>query len=176
MFRFYLLLSRLVKPFAAETEHAVGARAVVLPGDGCAELDQLRRGEAPLQPLSQFRGHARGGRRNSISQLQHQLLIRIEQIALRVPVQVADLIVRDADPSASGRVDVDSKRAFNQLGGANLAQSLELRRDQIGFVESLIESRVGNEIVGMQGCVCQRSNVPAEALAGYPADDRNLEF
>jgi hypothetical protein len=39
---------RFVKTFTAEAEHAIGTRAKILPGNGCAKLHQLRRGKALL--------------------------------------------------------------------------------------------------------------------------------
>ncbi len=55
------------------------------------------------------------------AKFQHQLLISAKQVAFRIPVQVPYLIIADACSSATGRVDVDSKRTFHLLGGADLA-------------------------------------------------------
>jgi hypothetical protein len=170
------LLRRLVETLATEAEHAIGSRPIILPGNSRSQLHQLRRRKTLLQAFSQFRRYARGCSRDRVSKLQYQLLVSIKQITLGIPVQISDLIVRDPDPSAPGRVDVDSKRTFDEFGSANLAQLLELGRYKMSLVESLAELRVSNEIVRMCGRRCQWGNVPAETLARHPPDDCDLKF
>src|SRR5215831_13332104 len=100
----------LVKAFTAKSKHTVGPRSVVLPGDGRSQFHQLWRGEALLQPLPQFGRYLGGRSGNGVRQLQHQLFIGRKEIAFRVPVEVAELIIAQACASAPGRVNVDSKR------------------------------------------------------------------
>ncbi len=59
----------------------------------------------------------------------------MEQVVFRVPVQVANLVIADANSPASGRVDVDSKGALYQLGRADLGEFLQLGGNQVCLVE-----------------------------------------
>jgi hypothetical protein len=85
----------------------------------------LRGGEAFFQAPAEVVTDARRGGGEGIRQLQNQFLVGVEEVAFLVRVQVTNLIVADAYGSASGRVDIDSKGAFHQLGGANLAQPFQ---------------------------------------------------
>jgi len=145
------LVFGLVEAFAPKSEDPVGACTVILPCDGRSQLDELRGGKALFQTPAQIVADARRGGGNGVGKLQDQFLVAVEQIALLVPVQIADLIVSEADRSASGRVDVDSKRTFHQLGGADLGQPFKLGRDQTCFIQGQAELRVGNQNVRMGG-------------------------
>jgi hypothetical protein len=111
----------LVKTLAPKAKHSVRSCPIILPGDGRSQFHQLRRGEPLLEPLAQFWSHLRRRCRDRVRQFQHKFFIRREEVAFRVPVQVADLIVAQACASATGRVNVDSKRTFHQLGRTNLS-------------------------------------------------------
>jgi len=114
---------RLVEAFAFKPKHPIGAGTVIFPGNGGSQLHQFGSRKSGAQTFPQFRSHFRGSGRNCIRKFEHQLLISIEKAAFLIPIQVAQLIVADACLSASGRVNVNSKRTFNQLGGAYLRQN-----------------------------------------------------
>jgi hypothetical protein len=152
-------LFRLVKPFAAKSKHSIGSCPVILPGDCRSQFHQLRRREPLLQSLPQFGSHLGGRSRNGVCQFQDQLFIGRKEIAFRIPVQIADLVVAQACPSAPGRVNVDSKRAFHQLGRANLSQDFQLRRNQVGFLQRHAELGIRNQHVRVRGNRLQRRNV-----------------
>jgi hypothetical protein len=120
------LLSGTVKAFAFESKYPVATRAVILPGDGSAQLYKLWRREPRFQSFAELRRYTRRSRRYGIGKLQDEFLIGIEEITVSVVVQVADLVVAESSYSAAGRVDVDSKRTFHQLGRAKLGKLLEL--------------------------------------------------
>jgi len=106
-----------IEAFAAEAKHAVGSRPVVLPGDSSSQFDQLRSGKPLLQPLAELRRDSRRRNRECVSQFEHQLLVAVEQIAFRIPVQVADLIVADSDCSAAETRLVLSSARLNFVYG-----------------------------------------------------------
>jgi hypothetical protein len=160
----------LVEPFAPKPKHAIRSCPIILPRDCRGQFNQLWRGEALLQPLAQFRSHIRRCRRNRVRHFQHKLFVGRKQVAFRIPVQVADLIVAQACDSASGRVNVDSKRTFHQLGCANLSQNFQLGRDKVGFIQRHAELRVRNQNVRVRGDCSERSNIFAQALAGKLAN------
>ena len=111
----------MIESFAAKSEHAIGARTIVLPGNGCAKFHQLWGGKSLLQPLAQLRRDARGRGGEGVGQFQHQFLVAVKDIALLMPIQVANLLIAQSCRLTCGRVDVNSKRALNQFGGANLS-------------------------------------------------------
>src|SRR5215472_579884 len=169
------LVLGFIEAFAAEAKHAIRSCPVVLPRDSGGQFDQLRGGKPLLQPLAQLRRDARRRDREGVRQFEHQLLVAVEQIAFRVPVQVADLLVADSDCSATGGVNVDSKRALDLLGDANLGKFLQLRGSQVGLVQSEAESRVWDQHVRMRCQRTERSNVLLQVLAGKLADESNFQ-
>jgi hypothetical protein len=164
-----------VKALAAEAKDAVRSRTIVLPRNRRTQLDELRRTEPLLQALAQFRSHIRRSRSNRIRQFENELLVGVEEIAFLVPVQVSNLLVGQARRLTCGGVDIDSKRTFHQLGGANLSQHFEPVRNEIRFLQRHAEFGVGNEEIGMRGNCGEWSNVFAEAFAGEAADECNLQ-
>jgi hypothetical protein len=128
-----------------------------------------------LQSLAEVladRGRSCG---DGVSELQHQLFIAVEEIALVPEIQVAELFIGDSCPPPRGRVDVNSKRTFDQLGGAHLAKDFELGWDQIGLIQSHGIARVRNEDSGMSFQSLKRSNNFSQALFGEPFNQPNFE-
>jgi hypothetical protein len=118
-----------------------------------------------------------GGRScgDGVGELQHQLFITVEEIALVPEIQVAQLFIADSRPPPRGRVDVNSKRALNQLGGANLAKDFEFGWDQIGLIQSHGIARIRDEHSGMSFQSLERSNDFSQALFGEALDQANFE-
>jgi hypothetical protein len=114
--------------------------------------------------------------RYCIRKFQNQLLVGIKQIAFAVPVQIADLLITQSCRLTCGRVDVNSKRALNQLGGTNLSQNFELVVNQIYLFQSLAELRIGNQKIRMSGNGLQWSNVLAQTLTRELSDDVHFEL
>jgi hypothetical protein len=103
--------------------------------------------------------------RNGIRQFQHQLLVGIKDIAFAVPIQVTDLLVTQSCRLTCGRVDVDSKRTFNQLGGTNLAEDFELVVHQVDLLKCLAELRIGDQKIRMGSNRFKGRNIPSQTLA-----------
>jgi hypothetical protein len=164
----------LVKSFAPKAKHPIRPCPIILPRNGSRKFHQLRRGEPLLQPFTQFWCHFRRRRRDRVRHFQDQFFVGRKKIAFRIPVQVADLLVTQACASAAGRINVDSKRAFNQFGCANLSQNFQLCRNQVGFFQRHAELGIRNEHVRVPGDCSQRSNVFAQPFAREAADQSDL--
>jgi hypothetical protein len=93
-----------------------------------------------------------------------------------VPVQIADLLVTQACRLTCGRVDVDSKRALNQLGGANLAQKFKLLVNQMDLLQRLAELRIRNQKIRMGSNRFKGRNIPPQTLACKLADQIHFEL
>lgn len=165
-----------VKILAFKAEDAVGTGAVVFPGDSRGKLDQFGGGKALFQPGAQIVADPgrRGGHR--IGQLQHQLFVVAEKRAFAIQVETEDLLVADSRGSASGRVDIDSKRALHQFGRPDLPQSLQRRRNQIGLFERLAEARVGHQHARVSSHDGQGGNVSSETLSCHLPNQGNQQF
>jgi hypothetical protein len=166
----------LVEPRAFKPKHLIRARPIIFPRNRRAEFDQLRRGKPLAEAGPQLVGHLRRRGGDSVGQFQHQLLVGIKQIAFAVPVQIADLLVTQSCRLTCGRVDVNSKRALNQLGGTNLPENFELVVNQIHLFQGLAELCVGNQKIRMSGNGLQWSNVLAQTLTRELSDDVHFEL
>jgi hypothetical protein len=164
----------LIEILAAKSEYSVRARAIILPGYGCSQFHQLRSGKPLLQSPTQLLCNFRRRGRQGVRQFQYELFIGREKVAVSVPVEVADLFVAQPCVSATGRVNVDSKRTLHQLGCANLPQYFQLRRDKIGLLQRHAEFCVWDQDVRMRGNRFQRSNIFTQPLPCELADQRYL--
>jgi len=77
--------------------------------------------------------------------------------------------------SAPGRVDVYSKRTLDLLGRANLGQSFQFGRNQVGFVQGHAELRVRYQNIGMSRERLKWGDVFSQTLPGKPPDQCNFE-
>jgi hypothetical protein len=164
-----------VKALAAEAKDAIGARAVIFPSNRRTQLHELRRCEPLLQALAQLGSDIRRSRSDCIRQFENEPLVGVEEVAFLVPVQVANLLVRQARRLTCGGVDIDSKRTFHQLGSAYLPQHFEAVRNEIRFLERHAEFCISDDEIRMSGKCVQRSNVFTEAFAGETTNECNLQ-
>lgn len=112
---------------------------------------------------------------DGVGELEHQLFIAVKEIALVPEIQVAKLLISDSRPPPRGRVDVNSKRTLNQLGGAHLAKDFEFGWDQIGLIQGHGIARIRNEDSGMSFQSLERSNIFSQAFSGEALDQANFE-
>ena len=128
-----------------------------------------------MQPLAEFRRDLCRRGREGVGQFQHQLLVAVKEIAFLVPVQIADLLIAQSCRLTCGRVDVNSKGAFHQLGGADLAKHFQPTRNQINLFERLAEFCVSDKKVRMSGDGIQRRNIFPQPLTGKTANQCYLQ-
>jgi hypothetical protein len=128
-----------------------------------------------LQPFAQFGRDLCRRSSDGVGEFQDQLLVAVEEIAFLIPVQTADLFIAQSCRLTCGRVDVDSKRAFHQLGCADLAQNFERSGNQIDLFQRLAEFCVSDEEVRVSGDGIQRGNFFPQPLTGKTANQCYLQ-
>ena len=93
-----------------------------------------------------------------------------------MPIQITDLLITQACRLTCGRIDVNSKRTFHQLGRPDLRQDLQFVWNKMRLIKRHAELRVGNENVRVRGNRLQRCNVPAQPFAREPFDNCDLQI
>jgi hypothetical protein len=166
---------RFVESFTLKTENAIGTGAIIFPRNGGAQFHKLRSGEALLQARAQLRRHARGSGGDSVSEFENELFIVTEEVAGVPIIEIAKLFVGDSGPPTRGGVNINSKRAFDELGRAHLAQNFQPAGHQIGLIQRHIEAGIRNKHSGMSCRSLKGSNVSAQSFSGKPLDHGNLE-
>ena len=119
------------EPRRADAEHAVETGAVVLPGNGGGELDQLAFIKLLPQALHHRRRHGDWCLCHRYGQIQHESLVRVERSTGLVARELQQLFFRDTEFSADGRADVESEGAADEGAGLDLGERLQTRVDAV---------------------------------------------
>ena len=135
--------------FGVYPKSVVEPRAVVFPGNGCRQLDQLRLGELFCETQEELFGHIYRGLGHMVRIFQDKPLGRREQRARLVARERLELLSGNAGLSADRRPDVDSKRAANESRGPQLGQILERSLHQATAEESLFHLSISPENPGV---------------------------
>jgi len=137
------------KAFGVYPKSVVEPRAVVFPGNGCRQLDELSLGELFCKTREELLGHIYRGLGHMVRIFQDKPLGRREQRACLVARERLELLSRNAGLSADRRPDVDSKRAANESRGSQLGQIFERSLHQATGEESLFHLSVSPENPGV---------------------------
>ena len=137
------------KAFGVYPKSVVEPRAVVFPGNGCRQLDQLRLGELFCEAQEELFGHIYRGLGHMVGIFQDKPLGWREQRAGLVARERLELLSGNAGLSADRRPDVDSKRAANESRGPQLDQILERSLHQAAGEESLFHLSISPENPGV---------------------------
>ena len=137
--------------FGVYAKSVVEPRAVVFPGDGCRQLDQLRLGKLFCEAQEECLRHIHGRLGHVVRIFQDKPLGRREQRAGLVARERLELLSGNAGLSADRRPNVDSKRTANESRGPQLGQILERSLHQATGEESLFHLSISPENPGVMG-------------------------
>ena len=159
--------------FGVYPKGVVEPRAVVFPGNGCRQLDQLRLGEVFCEAREELLGHIYRSLGHMVRIFQDKPLGWREQRARLVARARLELLSGNAGLSADRRPDVDSKRAANKSRGPQLGQIFERSLHQATGEESLFHLSVSPENPGVMGSNLNGHHDLSQLPLGKPIEKPN---
>lgn len=161
----------LSKVFGLGPEGVIESRPIVFPRNDRGEFHQLRLAETGAQVIKKTVGQFDGRLCHGVGVLQHQTFLFGEHGTGAIIGERFNLLGGDAFLSAGRRPDVNSKRAPDQGGNAQLGEMLKVRGSNVTAGKRLLHLPVTPEDFGVVSDDLNRGNDLAQLALRHEVDE-----